>query len=68
MDSLSGWETLTIIQEDAQKLFPLNECGHSCEYLSSYAEPVEEAKAQGPTAMLDDENEDITYQQKLKFS
>jgi hypothetical protein len=36
--------------------------------IDRYSEPAEETKAQGPASLFDDENEDITYQQKLKFS
>lgn len=37
--------------------------------MNTYVELIEEQKeAQGPTSMFDDDGEDITYHQKLKFS
>lgn len=68
MDTLHRRKTRTLFQENAQKLLPRNEYHSTSQYPSFYAEPPEETKPQGPASLFDDENEDITYQQKLKFS
>jgi hypothetical protein len=68
MDPLGRRKARARIQENAQELLPRNERPCSHQYFNHHLEPPEETRAQGPANLFEEDNEDITYQQKLKLS